>query len=101
MKVEWSPLALERIKEIADYIKADSSIAAKNWVNSIFDRTDLLSSAPRSGRVVPELKNEEIREVIFGNHRIIYAVGAEVLSVLTVRHIRQILPIEEAPRPNK
>lgn len=95
MKVEWSPLAVERVAEIGDYIHRDSPMAATKWVGSIFEKVTILGELPESGRVVPELKKRDIRELIFGNYRIIYKVGNDVISILTIRHTRQILPVEE------
>ena len=88
MKLERSPLAVERVSEIAEYIALDSPMAAEKWANAIFEKTDILSELPNSGRVVPELNRNNIREILFGNYRIIYRVGVETISVLTVRHTR-------------
>lgn len=95
MKIQWSPLAVERVTEIAEYIALDSPMAANKWVNEIFDSTEKLSDFPNIGRVVPELKDQKIRELIKGNYRIIYIVEEKGISVLTVRHGRQILPVDE------
>ena len=46
---------------------------------------------PQSGRIVPELDYEEIREIIHGNYRIIYQISSENIEILTVRHGRQLL----------
>ena len=37
MKIIWSPLALERVKEIAEYISQNNLSAAEKWVISIFE----------------------------------------------------------------
>ena len=37
MKVIWSPNALERLAEYAEYIALDNPIAAVNWVNNLKD----------------------------------------------------------------
>jgi plasmid stabilization system protein ParE len=54
-----------------------------------------LSECPKSGRKVPELNKKEYRELVFGNYRIIYKMRGKTLYVLTVRHFKQILPVEE------
>ena len=95
MRVEWSPLAVERIGEISEYINRDSPFAADAWIEAIFEKASILKEFPNSGRVVPEILADDIRELIYGNYRIIYKVSHETVSVLTVRHTRQILPIEE------
>ena len=44
-----------------------------------------------SGRCVPEITRKDIRELIYGNYRVIYRIDKDVISILTVRHSRQIL----------
>lgn len=95
MKIQWSPLAVERIGEISDYIAQDSPNAAEKWVHSIFDRIEQIKDFSKSGRSVPEINRKDIRELIIANHRIIYRVEPKVISILTVRHCRQILPDED------
>ena len=95
MKIVWSPLALERLGEITDYIALDNPMAAEKWVNDVFDRTLLLENFPYQGRVVPEVNRPDAREVFFKKYRIIYRVANDEVSILTVRHGMQILPVDE------
>jgi len=95
MKIAWSPLAIDRTTEIAEYIAQDNPTAAAKWVENLFERVQLLKSSPKSGRIVPETHRDDIRELIYGNYKIIYRVEREKVSVLTVRHGKQILPLEE------
>lgn len=95
MRIVWSPLALEWIDEIADYIAEASVEAAKTWLLDIFGVVDRLKEFPESGRVVPEVKRPHIREVVFKNHRVIYRLDRKQVSILTVRHSKQRLPIKE------
>ena len=92
MKIQWSPLAVERIGEISDYIAQDSPMAAERWVLSIFDRVEQVKDFAKSGRSVPGINRKDIRELIIANYRIIYRLEPNVVSILTVRHSRQILP---------
>lgn len=50
---------------------------------------------PLSGRAVPELYRDDIRELVFGNYRIVFRTESRAVSVLTVLLFRQLLPIEE------
>lgn len=97
MKIIWSPLAIDRVSEITEYISLDSLSAAQNWVDSIFQEVESLLSSPQMGRMVPEVGRKEIRELIFGNYRIICRYESTSISILTIRHGKQILPIEEIP----
>ena len=95
MKIIWSPLAIDRVAEIAEYIAQDSPNSAKKWVESTFQVVERLEKFPKSGRIVPEIMQDDFREIIYGNYRIIYRLQTEIVSILTVRHGRQILPIDE------
>ena len=96
MRVLWSPLALERVNEIADYIAEDDVQAARVFLIGIFGAGERLQRFPNSGRVVPEVRRPNIREIVFKGYRVIYRVERKRVSILTVRHGRQRLPLEEA-----
>ena len=95
MKIIWSPLAIDRASEIAEYIARDKPSAAEKWIDTIFSKVEQLESSPESGRVVPEIRNNQFRELIYGNYRIIYRIEKKQVSILTIRHGKQILPIDE------
>ena len=97
MNVVWSHYAQDRVMEISLRISADSIPTAEQWVNEIFDKTKSLASFPRMGRKVPEVKRLDVRELPFGNYRIIYHFNelTQQVTILTVRHTKQILPIDE------
>lgn len=73
----------------------DSPIAALNWVDALFDKVEILKVGAEIGRKVPELNRNDVRELIFGNYRIIYRILKNKIAILTVRHFKQILPLED------
>lgn len=91
MRIIWSPLALERVTEIAFYIAEDKPGASKKWVESIFESVEKLTTYPKLGRIVPEIKKENFREIIHGDYRIIYSISENSIEILTVRHGMQLL----------
>ena len=91
MKIVWSPLTLDRIGEIADDIAQDNSLAASEWVESVFIKVGRLVRFPESGRIVPEIKRADIREIIIGNYRMIYRIRHSRVAILTIRHGQQRL----------
>lgn len=102
MKVEWSPLALERVTEIVGYIALDKPAAAENWVEGLFESVERLESHPHSGRKVPEVGLERIREIVFGAYRVIYGIDEHTpkILVLTVRRGSEMLRKEELKLKN-
>ena len=95
MRIIWSPLAVDRASEIADYIAQDKPSAAEKWIDTVFSKVEQLKSSPEIGRIVPEINDSQFREIIYGNYCIIYRIETKQISILTIRHGRQILPINE------
>ena len=85
MKVIWSPRAFEDLLRITEIIALDKKKVAFQWAESVRKKVLRLKKFPKSGRIVPELKREGIREIIIGNYRVIYKVDKEV-AILTVFH---------------
>lgn len=50
-----------------------------------------LEAFPNIGRIVPELGDPAVREIILGNYRIIYRVKPEFAEILTVYHGARLL----------
>lgn len=94
MRIVWSPLALERVEDIAQYIAEDKPTAAVEWVEGLFATVERLADFPESGRIVPEVGAQRIREVMFGAYRVIYSVRDQV-DILTVRRSNQLLRVSE------
>ena len=90
--VKWTALALENVNDIAEYIAKDSQRYASAQVERFFERTQILEDFPNSGRIVPELEDEKIRELICGSFRIIYRIVSDKqIDIVTVHHTKRIL----------
>jgi len=85
-KVTWTEQALDDLNSICLFIARDSFKYANLFSNRAFEAADRLELFPKSGRVVPELNREDIREIILGNYRIIYRIITDEVEVLTVHH---------------
>ncbi len=94
MEIVWTNQALRRLNEIVDYIAKDSIDTAEKWALKLIKRTDQLIEQPESGRIVSEYNDQSLRELIFGNYRIIYRIRNDVntIYILTVWHVRQDPP---------
>ena len=64
-------------------------IAARRWVDGLFAAAGTLSRLPERGRVVPELRRADVRELLLGSYRIVYRIEARRVAILTVRHLRR------------
>ncbi len=70
-------------------------MAAVKWVDAVFKKVKRLKDFPKSGRRIAETKRTDIQEILYGNYRIIYRISPNNVSILTVRHGKQILPQED------
>lgn len=89
MKIVWSPLAVDQVRDIASYIALDKPSVAVQWAEGIFDSVSRLVNFLESGRIVPELGRREIRKLVEGNYRIIYKIKEKELLVLIAKSYRQ------------
>ncbi len=87
VKLIWTDQAIIDLGDIGDYIAENSEKYAKLTVKKLFERPDILKTYPKAGRIVPEKNEENLRELIEGNYRIIYEiVSADQINILTVYH---------------
>ena len=92
-QVIWSPSALDDADSIAEYIARDSVDQASLFVERLIKATDRLREFPLSGRVIPEIKEERCREIVYGAYRIMYrAEGGEVWITGVVHGARDWVP---------
>jgi toxin ParE1/3/4 len=89
MRVVWSPLAVERVRNIAHEIAADRPTVARRWVRGIFARVHQLRQHPLSGRIAPDLERPEVRQLPHSPCRIVYRVERSHVFILTVRYDRE------------
>lgn len=86
MKIIWTELALLDAENIKAYIEQDSDIYATRVTEKIIEAVEDLKSYPQIGRVVPEFRKKDIREVFVYNYRIIYELKSHSITVLTIIH---------------
>lgn len=95
-RVVWTRPALDELKRIVAYIRADNPSAATRFGGIIRTKVARLELTPRMGRIVPEFPESGLREILHGNYRIIYRVAPGRVVVLSVYHGQRLL--EREPR---
>jgi addiction module RelE/StbE family toxin len=93
-EVVWGARARNDLASIAEYIAEDSPRAARAWIARIDRAVERLKDFPDSGRIVPEYGDAGIRELIVGNYRIVYRVGAMGVEIARVWHGARLLTPE-------
>lgn len=76
-KVNWTFQALEDVNGIADYLSQNSESYASHIIGLIFEKSELLKSFPKLGRILPESNINSIRELIIKKYRIIYSISSK------------------------
>ncbi len=85
MKILWTRESLHRLSEIEEFIAKDNAERAAKFVDELISHAEsLLSGEPRIGRMVPEISNPAIRELLFKKYRIVYRVNKSNVEILTV-----------------
>ena len=74
MRVRWSQRSLQYLRAIGAFIAQDNPGGARRWVARLQDRARRAAPVPYSGRKVPEVEREDIREVFLSSYRILYQV---------------------------
>jgi len=91
-EVVWSNVAENDLKNIIEYIAADSPSNAFRIFKNIKQIASNLYIFPERGRVVPELRDQGIlqyRELIISPWRLIYRISEKIVYVLSVLDSRQ------------
>ena len=92
IKLRWTTQAVEDLEAIRNFIANDSAAYADLAVARLLEAVERLEHFPRSGRVVPELSDPQLREIIESPYRIVYRVRDETVEVLTVFRASRLMP---------
>ena len=87
--VIWSIPAKQDLKKIYDYIARDSKYYAEKVSEDILERSEKLNEFPEIGRIVPEIGEVNIREVLVYSYRLIYEISSDKIEVLALIHCKQ------------
>lgn len=93
-KLIWSPAARDDLHDIVVFIARDNPNRAVSFGYELISDTDRLQEFPELGRIVPEYRNDYIREIIFRPYRIVYRVDQEnkICEIARVWHPARELP---------
>jgi plasmid stabilization system protein ParE len=74
---------------------------ASEWGNQLLDAALSLTAFPERGRVVPEFRRPQLREIVFRSYRIIYRTSSRDNSVEIVRFWHGARGFPQIPRATK
>ena len=84
-KVILTPQSQDDLREIVSFIAQHNRPRAKSFGNELIDRALTLAELPERGRVVPEISDPGVREIVHHPYRIIYEIFPEQNVVYILR----------------
>ena len=92
IRVVWTTPAREDLRAIREFVAHDSERYARVVTERLVTAVQRLREHPLSGRVVPEIGRQTIREVIDGAYRVVYRVTPDAVQILAVVHSARDFP---------
>lgn len=88
VRIIWTERAVRNLKHVFDYIAVDSKIYANHFTKRIIKASEKLKYFPFMGREVPDFADQQLREVLFQNYRIVYRISGDVkiVEIIAVVH---------------
>lgn len=91
LKIKWSPRAAANFEDICNYIARDSEYYAALFARKVNAIIKFIPQFPKAGRIVPEYGDENLRERVYGNYRIVYRLKKELVEIVTICHGAKLL----------
>jgi toxin ParE1/3/4 len=85
-RVSWSRGARDDLDSILAFIAEDSPEAAMKVLDVVLRLADSLSGLSERGRMVPEIANPRIREVLVYSYRLLYEITDSEVRLLALVH---------------
>ena len=79
-------MAVEDLENIAEYIAKDSEYYAADFVERIITQVEKLESFANIGRKVPEQNDDNVREIIYHNYRLVYKIESDKIYISIIVH---------------
>ncbi|MDZ7720006.1 MAG: type II toxin-antitoxin system RelE/ParE family toxin [Balneolaceae bacterium] len=89
MQVVWTPQAEKDLEAIEDYFLKVAPDFTEIIVDEIQSRVKQLENFPQIGRMVPDIYDHNIREILYRNYRIVYYLPeteTDPIEIITVFH---------------
>ena len=84
--IRWSPRAASDFEGICRFIARDSEHYSAFFAKKVNSIIKTIPRFPKAGRVVPEYGDENLREKIYQNYRIVYRLKEEIIEIAAICH---------------
>ncbi|MBU1182909.1 MAG: type II toxin-antitoxin system RelE/ParE family toxin [Proteobacteria bacterium] len=87
--VIWTEPGKSDLRAIHDFIASDTKYYAKKVVQDIVEKTNILEEYQRIGRKMPEIDDENVREIFAYSYRILYEIKSDKVYIIGIVHGRR------------
>ncbi|WP_158994345.1 type II toxin-antitoxin system RelE/ParE family toxin [Mucilaginibacter sp. L196] len=92
LKIVYSKISLQNLREIYDYIRRNLPYYAKYEIQLIRTAIKKLKDNPLLGKVFEKSEDEFTRELIYRNYRIIYdIIQDKEINILSIHHHARLI----------
>lgn len=88
-RVAWTRVARDHLDDAIEFIAKESPGSANALLDRILDAAESLGEMSERGRVVPELRDPDTRELLLDPFRLIYHVSPTTVEILALLHQRR------------
>ena len=88
-RVIWTERAVASVDDAVTFVAADSPTAAERLLIRILDSAESLSELTERGRIVPEIDDPQVRELIIPPYRLVYQYDESQVQLLALLHSAQ------------
>jgi len=87
VQIIYTQEAIEDLQRLHDFIAAKNPSSAQRIAQELIRRIKSLQDMPLMGRPVASAPDSEvIRDMVFGNYTVRYAIHAQTLAILKIWH---------------
>ncbi len=84
-KVVLTPQSNADLEETVTFIGKNNPERARPFGHELIDRALSVAAFPERGRVVPEIGEPAVREILHGSYRIIYEILSDAGTIFVLR----------------
>ena len=87
--LQYTQTAREDLRAIYEFIARDSVFYAETFIDRLMMSAERLEKYPLSGRMVPEIGDANVREIIYKAYRIMYLIDGDNVYITQITHCAQ------------
>lgn len=86
MEINWTSPS---IRDLRDFYNITKKSDSKYYIQKLIKQINLLKDQPLSGKIFFYTNKHIIRQIIIGEHKVLYYINGDIIHILAVVHFRQ------------